>query len=509
MVPSIHCQFWPSAAKEWIDRPRHYGWPSTCSKDNIVAFGHHLVPVGHPLSPLKEMQWRISFSIAERTLVWSFNHTQIQCYAVIKLILKEFIKANSSENTKDVLCSYFIKTFLFWQYEETDPSFWEIKNLRGCIMYLLREFYKSLQGGVLRHYFIPQFNLLEVKLTESAQRELLQLVDIVIQYGMAIMEYCPSLAGVWTKFQGGRDNIESEVSKIQARHTIDNDEALVLALCRHMISIDSIKQTPIIQVDNLIPVFFDVLRRDLDVSILTFLVLRQLCFLATKNQAYCFNQGNKSRYRQLTNLRKNVFGNDISSNRLCCALFLHQTENYSMALELINKILSSIPPYVLFCSGRGVKTNDSSKTLYRDHFHIRGLDITQRVRKSWLFDIIFSKPDYKFVPRAIQIELFHCATFIVISPFTFAYFLMFLCYEGLGQYDNRDRALDQLADTLKDPERCSRPAHHSYNIAGHCLLLTRQVDLARILFLKSIEYTSQLGNAYDDYNSAYHYLSYM
>ena len=27
MVPSIRCQFWPSAAVEWIDRPRHYGWP--------------------------------------------------------------------------------------------------------------------------------------------------------------------------------------------------------------------------------------------------------------------------------------------------------------------------------------------------------------------------------------------------------------------------------------------------------------------------------------------------
>ena len=509
MVPSIRCKFWPSAAKEWIDRPRHYGWPSTCVKDDIVAFGSHLVPVGHPLSPMKEMQWRISFSVAERTLVWSFNHTQIQCYAVIKLILIEFIKVKSSEHTKDVLCSYFIKTFLFWQYEETDPSFWEIKNLRGCIMYLLREFYKCLQGGVLRHYFIPQFNLLEVKLTGSAQRELLQIFDIVIQYDLAIMEHCRSVAGVWTNFKGGRNNIESEVSKIQARHTIDNEEALVLVLCRLMILIDSIKQTPIFQVDKLIPVVFDLLRAYLNVSTLTFLVLRELCFLATKNQAQCFTQENKSRYRQLRNLRKNVFGNDISSNRLWCALFLHQTENYSMALKLINKVLSSIPPYVLFCSGHKVKTNDSSKMLYRDHFLTRELDTTQRLRKGWLFDISFSKSDYKFVPRAIQIELCHCATVIVISPLTFAYYLMFLCYQGLGQYDNRDRALAQLADTLKDPERCSRPAHYSYNIAGHCLLLTGQVDLARLLFLKSIEYTSQLGNAWDNYNSAYHYLSYM
>ena len=198
LVPSIRCQFWPSTAMEWIDRPRHYGWPSLRDINTIVSFGFHLVAVGHHLSPRKPMQWRISFSIAERTLVWSFNHTQIQCYAVMKLILKEFIKVKSSEDSKGVLCSYFIKTFLFWQFEETDPSFWQNKNLRGCIMYLMREFSKCILEGVLLHYFIPSFNLLEVKLTRNAKEELLQLFDVVVQYDMAIMSQCPSLVDVWS-----------------------------------------------------------------------------------------------------------------------------------------------------------------------------------------------------------------------------------------------------------------------------------------------------------------------
>ena len=509
MVSSIRCRFWPSSAMEWIDRPRHYGWPSTCAKDNIVAFGHHLVPVGHPSSPMKEMQWRISFSIAERTLVWSFNHAQIQCYAMMKLILKEFIKVKCSENTKDVLCSYFIKTFLFWQYEETDPSFWQIKNLRGCITYLLREFYKSLQGGVLRHYFIPQFNLLEVKLTRSAQRELLQLFDIVIQYDMAIMAQCTSLAGVWTTFRDVRDNINSEIFKIHACHRIDNEEALIVALHRYKTLIGSVVDSPIFLVDNLILAVFDQLTADLNMSPLASLVLRELCCLATKNQAQCVTQENKSRYHQLKNLGKNVFGNDISSNRLWCASLLIQSENYSVALNLINNTLSFIPPHVLYWSGRRLTTNASSKMLYRDHFYTCRLDIMQRARKAWLFDVIISKKDYNFMPRAIQIELFHSVTKLVMSPFTFAYYLMFLCYQGLGQYDNRDRALRQLVDTMSDPERGSISAEHSYNIAGHCLLLAGQVDFARILFLKSIEYTSNRGKAWDDYNSAYHYLSYM
>ena len=39
------------------------------------------------------------------------------------------------------------------------------------------------------------------------------------------------------------------------------------------------------------------------------------------------------------------------------------------------------------------------------------------------------------------------------------------------QYDNRDRALRQLMDTVNDRERCGLFRYHSYNIAGHCMLI--------------------------------------
>ena len=111
-VPSILCKIWPTSAAEWRDRPRHDGWPTQRDKEYIEQFGCHLVPVGHPLSARKSLEWRLSFSIAERTLVWSFNHTQMQCYAVMKMILKEYVKTKCSEKDKSVLCSYFIKKVL-------------------------------------------------------------------------------------------------------------------------------------------------------------------------------------------------------------------------------------------------------------------------------------------------------------------------------------------------------------------------------------------------------------
>ena len=87
-VLSIKCHFWPNQALEWVQRPRLFEWPSSSNIKSITDFGFHLVAIGHPHSEMKLHEWRISFSIAERTLVWSFNHIQMQCYALMKIILK-------------------------------------------------------------------------------------------------------------------------------------------------------------------------------------------------------------------------------------------------------------------------------------------------------------------------------------------------------------------------------------------------------------------------------------
>ena len=200
-VPSILYNSWPRSAIEWKSRVRHHGWPFQHDKERIVEFGCHLVPVGHPLSDTKSLEWRLSFSIAERMLVWSFNHTQFQCYAVMKLILKEYVKVHCTENHKGVLCSYFIKTFLFWQIERTDPIFWQSTNLIGCIMYLLQEFYNCIQTGILRHYFIPHFNLLEIKLTQEAQAELMYHFGRILENGLPIIGQCESLSKVHLDFR--------------------------------------------------------------------------------------------------------------------------------------------------------------------------------------------------------------------------------------------------------------------------------------------------------------------
>ena len=515
-VTSIRCHFWPSSAAEWVGRPRQYGLPTRLNTDDISRFGFHLVPVGHPLSATKSTEWRISFSVAERTLVWSFNHTHIQCYAVMKLILKEYIKVKSREKSKDVLCSYFIKTFLFWQYEETDPAFWQKTKLRGCIMYLLLEFYKCIREGVLRHYFIPRFNLLEIKLTTETQMELLQLYDIVIQSDMAIMAQCVSLKSVWSKFVECRfrESSQIELKELKARQRFDFVEFLITTLYSNIMHLKNTLHDFLFCIEYAISAISGLAIMGNGQSPLAPFVLRHLFFLFVIEQLKPDVESKKSIYKILRILQNNCFGTDIARSELWGATFLVQSENYGMSLKYINNVLSSIPPYALYCSYHKIRTQLDAKRLYPHIFHTQEMDVLDTAREAWLFDIMISQGDYQFVPRAIQIEIFYSDPFTVVqfSPFTYAYYLMFLCYEGLGRYAKRDRALLQLVETVHSSDRCSYMRHHSYNIAGHCLLVAGHVDIARDMFLKSVQFTHcQRGLAHlnDRYNAAYHYLSYM
>ena len=72
-----------------------------------------------------------------------------------------------------------------------------------------------------------------------------------------------------------------------------------------------------------------------------------------------------------------------------------------------------------------------------------------------------------------------------VSPLVFAYYLMFLCHHELHQYDDRDRALRLLVDTvwtIQNSVDVDVNTTTRINIAGHCLLLAGRTDRAREMF---------------------------
>ena len=166
--------------------------------------------------------------------------------------------------------------------------------------------------------------------------------------------------------------------------------------------------------------------------------------------------------------------------------------DYRLSLDVLNTMLSSIPPFALYCSSLcDLRASNETKQWYVNAFS-RDKNVATRARQAWMFDIISMPPDIDMVPVAFQIELTHCDKYVGVnlSPFVFTYYLMFLNYHTLGQYENRDRALRQLIETINNPEQCGDCRYHSYNIAGYCLLYIGRYQQARDMFIRSYQFTS-------------------
>jgi hypothetical protein len=68
-VYCLHMKSWPTDANEWKTRSRKFGWPSPSLVAAVIKRGCHVVPIGHRKSQHRSSEWRLSFSVAERTLV--------------------------------------------------------------------------------------------------------------------------------------------------------------------------------------------------------------------------------------------------------------------------------------------------------------------------------------------------------------------------------------------------------------------------------------------------------
>ena len=539
MVPSIHCAFWPDDASEWIERPRPSGWPTPRDVSSIVNFGCHLVAIGHPQSDTKSLEWRISFSIAERTLVWSFNHVQLQCYVLMKIILKEFIKVKCSPQNQ-VLCSYFIKTFLFWKYEIKDLSFWQENNLRECIKYLLIEFGQCLNEGVIQHFFFPSFNLLSVKLTPEAKIELLQLFDIIIQSDITILRECETLKTVWSNFVSfnGNQNTFCTCSGIHCdnKHRRDflmHDRIMMQMFFNLWITTASdLNESLCIGLAPL-RISSTVMHQCINLSSSPHQLINQIVTLPCKTRlkslslkAVFFKNVILEKYLSAIKTssleNRDVYGilqftahdksvsYDISTCKLWCSIFLLKKRDYTSTLRIVNQVLSSIPPFALCETDLDVQNLTEAEQLYVDKFLHSESSAIERAREAWLFYFVVNKTQTKVMPLAIQIELYFCNVcqypMLYISPSTCLYYLMFLCYHELHQYDERNCALRQLVDVAKNYKQYGPVfRYHSFNIAGHCLLIAGEIYQARDMFLHSYKFTLQ-NPPLDRFNSALWYL---
>ena len=175
--------------------------------------------------------------------------------------------------------------------------------------------------------------------------------------------------------------------------------------------------------------------------------------------------------------------------------------DYQSTLNIINQVLSCIPPFALHRHA-----SDEAEVSYEEVFRDSDLTIIDKAKKAWMFPMNFSKGTTNPLPLAIRIEVYFSLAYIQLSPLTCAYYLQFLCYSDIHQYENRDSALEQLVDFAKHRTEEDPCPYADLNIAGHCLLLAGRIIEARDLFYLSYILTKNFSPAVHNDNSAQWYL---
>lgn len=181
--------FWPDVAQPWAQRCIQKGWPTTTQVDQIVSSGFYVAAIGSCSENVTE--WRISFSDAELRIICSFNHCQFLCYGLLKFLIKEVI---NEKNSNSPLCSYFLKTTLFWVIQNDRTLKWTPDNFLHCFWNSFKLLIHRVYTGYCPHFFIPENNLFKEKVVGHTQSLLFdQLYGLYNEGAVQCILMCPSM----------------------------------------------------------------------------------------------------------------------------------------------------------------------------------------------------------------------------------------------------------------------------------------------------------------------------
>ncbi|XP_071124298.1 uncharacterized protein [Mytilus edulis] len=459
----LHSKLWITPAKQWITRSNN-SWPRYDLKQDIVKHGVLFVPVGVKGSSQEELEWRISFSVGEKLLIYSFTHTQLLCYSLLKILIKDVIALDI--DCKELLCSYFMKTILFWICEELPSSVWTSENLISCYMRCFRRLMYCVEYSFCPHYFIPENNLFENKIHGKAQKLLLNRLYILNSHGWQ----CIFLSDQISSFNALTSYRSIETSYLYAN------------------SVERLLNSFVFNADYWCSTFYFPLEKCIckvlsskssKIQYLFTYFLSMFCCRSDRFLSFEDMPCNKSTYKQYNTYISTLFLNtrhDAVSGWLKLASFFYKKKQYSTALHIIQYSLLKCTPEKLH---HFMQFSNIHYELFDLHL-FRNMHIVQL----WKFLLLASM---RIDNSSLYPDELHMEKKQIIPPVVYAQFLRFMCHYHLK---NTRQCCDSLRDLqLSIRENISIDIFKglSYNILGICFKMLGDKEAARQSFMHSIE----------------------
>lgn len=440
---------WPPEAEEWLQRRRINNWPCRELVSNIVKDGFLVVPIGNPKSVEGHMEWRISFSLAEKKLVHSMNHVQIVCYGLLKLYLKHVIELR--EDCKGLLCSYFMKTSLFFCMED-ESLVWDKHNLLKCFWACFKRLFLWVREGYCPNYFITTNNMFEGKIYGENQVKLKEHLFNLYQQGFESLLQIPVLSDVYKHMflrTLGFTPIHAEMEKTM-EYQCDRELLKFWQIPVCSIEEGARMQTRIQELLNqpdLPPVERIILK---NVSVNVYLQFTQFQYRKIANSDIT----NRFKYKKLKALSRFILRHctelDICVGWLQYATLCYLTGNLFRVISLVEKLLPKFESSTMYS---GQSFVNATKSKYGNRMCGRGMTIRQKQQHAVVFTYMCF-PSIGFYPPEIAAEIkIHdqeTLPFICIPSKLYSYVLLFLVYHKLGISEMRDNILYKLFESVED-----------------------------------------------------------
>ncbi|KAK3092482.1 hypothetical protein FSP39_003431 [Pinctada imbricata] len=429
----IPCYTWPDIANVWVVRERSNGWPSCEMIRDIVGNGCHVVPIGNSDSPYADHEWRISFSVAERTLMHSINHVQFLVYNLLRLTLKRVLE----KNFPGAICSYFMKTTLFFTVENTPKQLWQKNNLETCFKVCLSVLYDYVDHIYCPNYFIPEYNMIKRKVNHSNRHQVL---------GILRTHHFIGVAGI-LHLSGESSCLGVSLSRKVMEFGLDREFMFSYHLLKVLVEIENFF--------NILPhantaccmlnlyKFWSVLKcnRTFLESESKHIIWKKgisSCCLKLMDQLFTspgINKQYNRLYKTLETLLRKGYDRDVTTGKLTMATYMYLVGKRESALCAIRQLLSEYPPYVIDASGDELKAQ-----AYIEVMCSRGYNINYKIRHAHAPPYRLYKHCLNAFPSPYKMWI-TITTEVPLDPLTYAYFLESLCHT---HHQNQIRLMKSL-----------------------------------------------------------------
>ena len=443
---------WPRQAEQWLYRHRPCQWPPDILIDEILHYGCILVPIGPKEIENNELFWRISFSMAEKQLSHALNYTQILCYALLKLALKNII--NRNDKVKGLLCSYFMKTAVFWLSEEISTNAFQPQNLFHCYFLCLDKIISWVKCCYCPNYFIPEHNMFRGKISRSNSRQLLNIlerlrngertflsVNTLINSEAVLHESCIKLELFYYRvinhfMEGDLVNRHAQQSFIKSL-AISQSSSILSGICIYKYAIISQQ------------------------------IVQKLPFPTTNiHNAHVI----RSYHKHLHDGTKS----DAVSGWLLYASFYYVLGQYNTTLKIIDHVLSRCKPDMIMLKMANY-TTDHIK-YYKQNTGCSNITLNEKMRLATI-DYVWYVRQSTLIPHELKPEVQNCG--FSVPPVVMSHCLRFLCYHHLYNIVKRQQSLRDLYLTINEPYFISTiTLSNSFTILGVCNEIVGDKDIA-------------------------------